>query len=256
MKNTRLTTNPCVRPKRLRVCWHNAHMCFNMWAWCRYTRGVLNVPTATFFQCVTPHTTQHTRHNTRHKIQHTPTHGDRARERQRETERDREDREKREEKTKEERQQRRWRQETRQEKRSLDEEKRRENQEKRREHQEKRRSRDQEKRREEKIKRRKEKIKRSKEKKYVVLCVCVCFKLPITNSEKSKISKLKSFQNFFGNHFLPPWNHICQKQYFLVFCAPILAQSFASWLLFFVDVLHEVLDSRVWFGNLLFPTRM
>ena len=30
VKNTRLTTNPCVRPKRLPVCRHNAHMCFNV----------------------------------------------------------------------------------------------------------------------------------------------------------------------------------------------------------------------------------
>ena len=51
-ENTRLTTNPpsssplslpllspCVRPKRLRVCRHHAHVCFNMCAGCRHTRG-------------------------------------------------------------------------------------------------------------------------------------------------------------------------------------------------------------------------
>ena len=36
-------TPPCVHSKRLRVCRHHAHMCFNMCAWCRYTRDVLNV---------------------------------------------------------------------------------------------------------------------------------------------------------------------------------------------------------------------
>ena len=29
---------PCVHSKRPRVCRHHAHMCFNMCAWCRYTR--------------------------------------------------------------------------------------------------------------------------------------------------------------------------------------------------------------------------
>ena len=32
-------TPPCVHSKRPRVCRHHAHMCFNMFAWCRYTRG-------------------------------------------------------------------------------------------------------------------------------------------------------------------------------------------------------------------------
>ena len=32
-------TPPCVRSKRPRVHRHHAHMCFNMCAWCRYTRG-------------------------------------------------------------------------------------------------------------------------------------------------------------------------------------------------------------------------
>ena len=30
---------PCVHSKRPRVCRHHVHMCFNMYAWCRYTRG-------------------------------------------------------------------------------------------------------------------------------------------------------------------------------------------------------------------------
>ena len=30
---------PCVDSKRPRVCRQHAHMLFNMWAWCRYTRG-------------------------------------------------------------------------------------------------------------------------------------------------------------------------------------------------------------------------
>ena len=63
---------PCVRSKRHRVCWHHAHTCFNMCAWCRYTRGrferthghVLNGHTG-FQACHTTHTTLHT-------IPHTP----------------------------------------------------------------------------------------------------------------------------------------------------------------------------------------
>ena len=58
-------TPPCVRSKRHRVCWHHAHMCFNMWAWCRYTRGRFERTHGGFFQCLTPHT-PHTQHNTRH----------------------------------------------------------------------------------------------------------------------------------------------------------------------------------------------
>ena len=34
-----LPCTSCVRSKRPHVCRHHAHMCFNMWAWCRYTRG-------------------------------------------------------------------------------------------------------------------------------------------------------------------------------------------------------------------------
>ena len=32
-------TPPCVHSKRPRVCRHHTHMCFNMCAWCWYTRG-------------------------------------------------------------------------------------------------------------------------------------------------------------------------------------------------------------------------
>ena len=32
-------TPPCVHSKRLCVCRHHAHVCFNICAWCRYTRG-------------------------------------------------------------------------------------------------------------------------------------------------------------------------------------------------------------------------
>ena len=35
----RFKTSPCGRSKRPRVDPHHAHMCFNMCAWCRYTRG-------------------------------------------------------------------------------------------------------------------------------------------------------------------------------------------------------------------------
>ena len=35
----RFKTSSCVGSKRPRVHRHHAHMCFNMYAWCRYTRG-------------------------------------------------------------------------------------------------------------------------------------------------------------------------------------------------------------------------
>ena len=61
MKNTRLTRTPsphpctpCVIFERPRVCRQNARMCFNMCAWCRYTRG----------RCGRTHTTHHTAHHT------------------------------------------------------------------------------------------------------------------------------------------------------------------------------------------------
>ena len=62
----RFKTPPCVHSKRPRVCWQHAHMCFNMCAWCRYTRGRLNLQKGGF-----PSTTHHTHHNNRHKTQDT-----------------------------------------------------------------------------------------------------------------------------------------------------------------------------------------
>ena len=73
------TTSLCVRSKRPRVCRDHAHTCFDMCAWCRYTRGrferthgdVLNGHTrrrrqrhTTTHNNTTPHnTTQPTQHN-------------------------------------------------------------------------------------------------------------------------------------------------------------------------------------------------
>ena len=34
-----LKTPPCAHSKRPSVCWHHAHMCFSMCAWCQYTQG-------------------------------------------------------------------------------------------------------------------------------------------------------------------------------------------------------------------------
>ena len=70
---------PCVRSKRLRVCRHHAHMCFNMTAWCQYTRrrferthgDVLNLHTGVFPACHTTHHTAHRTHTT--TAQHTTT---------------------------------------------------------------------------------------------------------------------------------------------------------------------------------------
>ena len=84
---------PCVGPKRLRVCRHPAHMCFNMCAWCWHTRGR--------FECthgdvliVSRHTTPHTQHNTTQ-------HNTRRQRKKTETERRQdEEREKRPDKTK------------------------------------------------------------------------------------------------------------------------------------------------------------
>ena len=61
--------------KRPRVCRHHAHMCFNMRAWCQYTRGrlerthggVLNVHTEAFLNVHTE--TPHTPHNTDRETQ-------------------------------------------------------------------------------------------------------------------------------------------------------------------------------------------
>ena len=78
-------TCPCVRSKRPRLCRHHAHMCFNMCAWCRYTRGrfertygvVLNGHTGVFPVCHTTHTTHHHTHPPQHhntRPPHTTTH--------------------------------------------------------------------------------------------------------------------------------------------------------------------------------------
>ena len=74
MKYTRLATTPshhpctpCVHSKRPRVCRQNARMCFNMCAWCWYTRG----------RCGRTHTTHHTapQDTTQHDTpQHNMTH--------------------------------------------------------------------------------------------------------------------------------------------------------------------------------------
>ena len=49
-------TSPCVRSTRPRVYRHHAHMCFNMCAWCRHTRGR--------FERATPHRTHTHTHTT------------------------------------------------------------------------------------------------------------------------------------------------------------------------------------------------
>ena len=98
-ENTRLTTNPslflsslslpllspCVRPKRPRVCRHHAHVCFNMCAGCRHTRGRFEwthggVSESTYgfflvFFSVPQHTHRH-RPNTQHDHQHHHDHND------------------------------------------------------------------------------------------------------------------------------------------------------------------------------------
>ena len=74
-----LKTPPCVDSKRPRVCRHHAHMCFNMWAWCRYTRGRFE-RTHGGFSNVSHHT--HRTHTTTRDTT-TTTNEDRARDRQR-----------------------------------------------------------------------------------------------------------------------------------------------------------------------------
>ena len=108
-------TSPCVRSKRHRVFRHHAHMCFNMCAWCRYTRGRFESTHGGFFSAcqAAPHTTPHKTHthHTNHAHQHATTHGNRDRDRQRKktgTER--------EEKTEEERQDKRREDKRRQDK--------------------------------------------------------------------------------------------------------------------------------------------
>ena len=126
-------TSPCEDSKRPRVYWHHAHMCFNMCAWCRYTRGRFESTHGGFSSVShhTPHTT-HTTHTTTTAAatthNNTRRHTDRDRERrqrkrQRKRERERggdERRKTREGKTKDK---------TREEKRRSIEEKRREDQE-------------------------------------------------------------------------------------------------------------------------------
>ena len=127
MKNARLTTNslppsstPCVRSKRPRVYRHHAHTCFNMCAWCRYTRGrfgrthkdVLSGHTG-FFSAARPHHTPHTHTTTQDTTQDdTPQHTTATRPQQhtetetcrdRERERDRERRQRRQDNRREKR---------------------------------------------------------------------------------------------------------------------------------------------------------
>ena len=137
----------------LRLCRHHAHMCFNMWAWCRYiqrrferTHGdVLNGLTGVSSE---PHRTQH---NTQH---HTDT--------ETETERDIKGRQKKREKRRRKRRDKteEERQETRQEKRRQDQHfKRREKREERREKRERREER--------------------REKRRCVVCGCVVLTFPV-----------------------------------------------------------------------------
>ena len=115
-------TCPCVRSKPLRLYRHHAHMCFNMCAWCRYTRGRFQrthgdvLSGQTEFRSVS-HTNTHinthnthttTQHNTTQHITTTTPHGERERQRQTETEKEDRDRQRREDgrrqdKTREER---------------------------------------------------------------------------------------------------------------------------------------------------------
>ena len=117
-------TCPCVRSKRPRLCRHHAHMCFNMCAWCRYTRrrferthgDVLSGHTGVFPVCHTTHTRHHhTHHN--NTEQHTTT-------RSRQTDRDRENKRRQDEGREKARDERR--QDERQEKTRGRQEKRRE----------------------------------------------------------------------------------------------------------------------------------
>ena len=53
--------SPCVRSKRPRVYRHYAHMCFNMCAWYRYTRGRFECTNGGRFERATPHRTRRRR---------------------------------------------------------------------------------------------------------------------------------------------------------------------------------------------------
>ena len=109
-------TSPCVRSKRRHAFGHHAHMCFNMCAWCRYTRGHFESTHGGFFYAcqAAPHTTPHKTHthHTNHAHQHETTHGDTDRDRDRDR-----DRERRENGRWETRQEKRRQKKTRQDKR-------------------------------------------------------------------------------------------------------------------------------------------
>ena len=146
----RFNTSPCVRSKRPRVYRQHAYTCFNMRAWCRYTRGriecthgaVLNLHTgfSAFFQRAATHTKTHTHTHqthttatnnttttTTHATQHNTAHNTTRRQRQRETEKEDRDRERqrKRDKTRQDK--------TRQDKREKIKDNRREDREKRRE---------------------------------------------------------------------------------------------------------------------------
>ena len=109
-------TSPCVRSKRPRVFRHHEHMCFNMCAWCRYTRwrferthgDVLSGHTE--FRSVSHTNTHINTHNTHNTTKHNTSHTQHHTEKETETDRDRERRQgpgeerrrKRREKTREE----------------------------------------------------------------------------------------------------------------------------------------------------------
>ena len=84
---------PCNVQNVPRVYRHHAHMCFNMCAWCRYTRrrfehthrDVLSGDTG-FFSA--PHHTTHTPRPQRHTQHNTTSHGDRGRRQRRREERE------------------------------------------------------------------------------------------------------------------------------------------------------------------------
>ena len=89
----RSKTSPCVRSKRPRVFRHHAHMCFNMCAWCRYTRGRFESTHGGFFLRARPrYTPHHTKHTHTHQTNRTPTRNNTRRQRQRQTETEKEDR--------------------------------------------------------------------------------------------------------------------------------------------------------------------
>ena len=111
-------TSPCTF-KTSRVYLHHAHTCFNMCAWCRYTRGRLtwfySVPHHTPHRTHTPQTQDTTHHNKTPTTRHHTEPG---------TERHRERRQrKREAKTEEEIQDKRRQDKTKHKRRSRDQEK-------------------------------------------------------------------------------------------------------------------------------------